>query len=127
MLTTLLLPLLLAQAPPVKEKSRDPETKWKVTIEGMEKKLKANPPKEGGVTFAGASAVTRWNLDKCFPGKGHTNIGFGGSKIAESTHFVPRLEKILKPGKIVFISGGNDLASGLSPEQVAKDFEAYVA
>ena len=41
-------------------------------------------------------------------------------------YFTPRLEQAFKPAKIVFISGGNDLASGLTPEQVLKDFNALM-
>ena len=125
MLTTLLLPLLISQAPA--KKAKDPEARWNDTVAAIEKRLKGQTFPEGGVMFAGASAVTRWKLEADFPGRGYANAGFGGSKIAESVHFAPRLEGAFKPGQVVFISGGNDLASGLTPEQVQKDFAAYVA
>lgn len=121
---TLLLPLILAQAPPAKPTT--PEAKWGTKIEAIEAKLKANPPKEGGTFFAGSSTIVLWNLNKSFLEKNYTNVGFGGSKIAECTHFAPRILLPYKPGTIVFHAGGNDLAAGESAEKVAEDFKTFV-
>jgi lysophospholipase L1-like esterase len=126
MLTTLLLPLLLIQAQPAK-KARDPEVKWNQAITKIEARLKNQPFMEGGVMFAGASGATGWKLENYFPGKGYTNVAFGGSRIADNIHFAPRIEQKYKPGKIVFFGGGNDLASGLTPELTLKDYQTYVA
>jgi len=122
---TLLLPMLLAQAPPAKPV--DLEAKWGKSIATIEQKLKANPPKEGSTMFAGSSTVVRWKLDDYFPQKDYTNVSFGGSKIAECVHFAPRIVQPYKPGTVVLACGGNDLASGISPEQVAEDFKDFVA
>lgn len=122
---TLIFPFLLAQAPPAKPV--DLETKWGKNIATIEQKLKDKPPKEGGTMFAGSSTMVRWDLKKYFPGKDYANVGFGGSKIAECVHFAPRIIQPYKPGTVVLSCGGNDLAGNVSPEQVAKDFEAFVA
>jgi lysophospholipase L1-like esterase len=122
---TLLLPLLLAQAPPAK--AVDLDAKWGKNISAIEAKLKEHPPKEGGVMFAGSSTIVRWDLDKYFPGKGYANVGFGGSKLAECVYFTPRILQPFKPGTVVIACGGNDIAAGVTPEQVAEDFKALVA
>ncbi len=122
---TLLLPLLLAQGPPAK--AVDLDVKWGKNISAIEAKLQAHPPKEGGVMFAGSSTIVRWDLEKYFPGKGYTNVGFGGSKLAECVHFTPRILQPFKPGTVVISCGGNDIAAGVMPEQVAEEFKAFVA
>lgn len=122
---SLLLPLLVAQAPPAK-KPVDLDVRWAKSISAIEERLKANPPKEGAVFFAGSSTVVRWDLEKYFPGQGYVNVGFGGSKISECNHFAPRILQPFKPAVVVLSCGGNDIASGVSPEQVAKDFEDFV-
>lgn len=122
---SLLLPFMIAQTPPAKPV--DLETKWGKNIATIEQKLKDHPPKEGGTMFAGSSTVVRWDLKKYFPGKDYANVGFGGSKIAECVHFAPRIVQPFKPSTVVLACGGNDLAANVTPEQVAKDFEAFVA
>src|SRR5262245_24249694 len=106
---SLLLPLVLAQAP-TPPKAVDLDTKWAKNIAAIEERLKKDPPKEGGVMFAGSSTVVRWKLDEYFPDKGYINVGFGGSKIAECNHFAPRILQPFKPGTVILACGGNDLA-----------------
>lgn len=105
----------------------NPFAKWEKNILALEKRLKDNPPKPGGVFFAGSSSIVQWDLKKWFPDAGHVNVGFGGSIIPDSTHFAPRILTPFKPGTIVFYAGDNDIAGGRKPEQVAADFKAFVA
>jgi lysophospholipase L1-like esterase len=79
------------------------------------------------VFFAGSSSIVRWDLKKSFPDTGYVNVGFGGSVIADCTHFVPRILAPHKPGTIVFYAGDNDLGRGGKPDQVLADFKAFVA
>jgi lysophospholipase L1-like esterase len=53
------------------------------------------------------------------------NRGFGGSQIADSTHFSPRLIFKAEPRVIVFYAGDNDIAGGKKPEQLANDFRDF--
>ena len=62
-----------------------------------------------------------------FPDAGYVNVGFGGSVIRDSTHFAPRILAPHKPGTIVFYAGDNDIGAGRKAEQVADDFQAFVA
>jgi lysophospholipase L1-like esterase len=125
----LALILAIAVQPPVAPSPRpvDPFAKWEKGIVGIEKRLAANPPRTGGVFFVGASSIVGWDLNKYFPNSGYVNVGFGGSVIADSTHFAPRIIAPFKPSVVVFYSGDNDIAGGRSPEQVARDFVEFVS
>ncbi|MBA4063909.1 MAG: hypothetical protein C0501_09390 [Isosphaera sp.] len=128
-----MFPLLLAAAaagppevaPPPREVT--PLTRWGKNILAIEKRLQADPPKPGGVFFAGSSSIVLWDLKKSFPAAGYVNVGFGGSVIADSTWFVPRILSPYKPAAVVFYAGDNDLGRGGKPEQLAADFAAFVA
>ncbi len=124
----LLLAVLFAQ-PPVAPAPRevDPFAKWEKSIRAIEKRLAANPPKPGAVFFAGSSSIVGWDVKTSFPDAGHVNVGFGGSVIADSTHFAPRILAPHKPGTVVFYAGDNDIGRGGTAGEVAADFKAFVA
>ena len=105
----------------------DPDrfARWEPDIAAIEKRLKEAPPKESSVFFVGSSSIRLWNVPKSFPGLAAANVGFGGSEIADSTHFVARIVVPYKPKTIVFYAGDNDIANGRTPEQVAADFKAF--
>lgn len=115
----------LPVAPPPREV--DPFARWEKAIAAHEKRLTANPPKPGAVFFAGSSSIVGWDVKKSFPDAGYVNVGFGGSVIADSTHFAPRILTPYKPGAVVFYAGDNDIGRGGKPEQVAADFKAFVS
>lgn len=105
----------------------DPESfeRWEKEIAGIEKRLAAAPPAKGGVVFAGSSSIRLWNLEKSFPNQNYVNVGFGGSEIRDTTHFVDRLLVPLAPKAIVFYAGDNDIAKKRTPAQVRDDFNAF--
>ena len=122
--------LLLAPIPPeIAPPPRvvDPFAKWEKDIAAIEKRLTASRPKPGAVFFAGSSSIVQWDLKKSFPNAGYVKVGFGGSVIADSTHFAPRILAPHKPGTIVFYAGDNDIGRGGRAETVATDFKAFVA
>lgn len=122
--------LLLVSAPPVEvappPRPSDPFAKWEKNIAALEKKLAANPPKPGAVFFAGSSSIVGWDVKKSFPNESYINVGFGGSVIADSTHFAPRILNPHKPGAVVFYAGDNDIGRGGKAAQVLADFRAFV-
>lgn len=124
----MLLAVLFAQppvAPPPREV--DPFAKWEKNVRAIEKRLAANPPEPGAVFFAGSSSIVGWDVKKSFPDAGYVNVGFGGSVIADSTHFAPRILAPHKPGTVVFYAGDNDIGRGGTAGAVAADFKAFVA
>jgi lysophospholipase L1-like esterase len=121
--------LVAATQPPVAPPPRpvDPFAKWEKNILSIEKRLSANPPKPGSVFFVGASTIVGWDLKKYFPESGYVNVGFGGSVIADSTHFSPRILLPFNPGTIVFYAGDNDINGGRKSAQVVEDFQSFVS
>ena len=105
-----------------------PSQKWEKAIAAFEQADRKSPPPQGGIEFIGASGIARWTtLKEDFAGLPVYNRGFGGSQIKDATYFTDRIVIPYKPKTIVFQSGGNDINAGKSPEQVAKDFESFVA
>jgi lysophospholipase L1-like esterase len=117
----LLLLALLSDEP-----KKGPFDAWEKAISAIEKRDRESPPPEGAVFFCGSSSMVRWPLEKSFPGWKVSNRGFGGSKVADSAHFAPRIITGHKPGAIVFYAGDNDIAGGKAPEAVLEDFRAFV-
>jgi lysophospholipase L1-like esterase len=119
--------LCLAPALPARPKEKSSFDRWEKAITAMEKRDHARPPAAGGIFFCGSSTIVRWDLAKSFPKLPVVNRGFGGSQIADSTHFAPRIILPYRPATIVFYAGDNDLASGKSPEKVLAAFRAFAA
>ena len=102
--------------------------RWEKEIAAFERADRTNPPPRNAVLFIGSSGIRRWNtLAQDFPEHRVINRGFGGSHIADSTHFAERIIFPYAPRLIVLRAGGNDLNAGKSPEQVFADFKAFVA
>lgn len=100
-------------------------SKWKAEFEKFAAAEKESPVEPGGVVFVGSSSIRMWDLKKSFPDKNYLNRGFGGSEIVDSTHNFTELVAKHKPRLVVFYAGDNDIASGMSPEQVLTDFQAF--
>jgi hypothetical protein len=101
---------------------------WEKEIAAFEQSDRTNPPPKNGVEFIGSSMIRRWTtLAQDFPGQPVFNRGFGGSEIADSTHFAPRVIFPYAPRMIVFRAGGNDLWAGKSPKWVLADFQDFTA
>jgi lysophospholipase L1-like esterase len=79
--------------------------------------------------FVGSSTFARWNeLEKIFAPFHAINRGFGGSTIAEVTHYADRIIAPLRPKEIMFYAGSNDIADPWlhSGQQVYDDFREFV-
>jgi lysophospholipase L1-like esterase len=103
-----------------------PFDKWEKDISAFEAQDKQSPPPKGAVLFVGSSSIRMWKLKNSFPGLAVINRGFGGSRIADSVHFADRLVLKHEPKTIVFYAGDNDIAGKRSPEEVDRDFQAFV-
>lgn len=101
--------------------------KWEKEIAAYEQADRTSPPPKGGLLFIGSSTIRRWKtLAHDFPHHGVINRGFGGSQIADSTHFAERVIFPYEPRMILLRAGGNDIHAGKSPELVFSDFRAFV-
>ena len=102
-------------------------SRWEKYIARFEVTDKKKMPKPGGVLFIGSSSIRMWKtLKQDFSGFSVINRGFGGSQIADSTHFAERILHPYKPRQIVLYAGDNDVNAGKSPETVLADFQQFV-
>ena len=101
---------------------------WENEIAAYEAKDRTNPPPANGILFIGSSTIRMWStLATDFHGQPVINRGFGGSEVADSTHFADRILFPYAPRVIFFRAGGNDIANGEPPEEVFDDFKDFVA
>lgn len=97
--------------------------RWEDAVAAFEQSDRVSPPPIGAILFTGASIITRWaTLAADFPQYPVINRGFGGSEIADITHFAPRMILPYAPRIVYLRSGGNDLKRGKSVDQVFADF-----
>jgi lysophospholipase L1-like esterase len=101
--------------------------RWEKDIAAFEQRDREKPPPKNAVVFVGSSSIRLWELAKSFPDVETINRGFGGSQLADSVHFAPRIVLKYEPRLVVLYAGDNDLAAGKTPEQVADDFRAFAA
>ena len=102
--------------------------KWEKEISAYERSDATNPPPKHGFLFIGSSTIRRWTtLSRDFPNLPVVNRGFGGSDIADSTHFADRLIFPHEPRMVLLRAGGNDLwNSHKTPEEVFTNFKEFV-
>jgi lysophospholipase L1-like esterase len=101
--------------------------KWEPEIAAYEKADQTSPPPKGGIVFTGSSTIRLWKtLAGDFPEHKVINRGFGGSEIADATHFADRIIFPHEPKQIFLRAGGNDVHNGRLPDEVATDFAEFV-
>ena len=100
--------------------------RWEGAIQRFEQQDRESSSPKNAILFVGSSSIRMWDLPKCFPDLNVVNRGFGGSQIADSLEFAPRIVLPYRPRIIVFYAGDNDINAGKTPEQVLRDFKAFV-
>jgi lysophospholipase L1-like esterase len=101
--------------------------RWEKEIAAYEASDRTNPPPKGGIVFIGSSTIRRWEtLAADFPDHKVINRGFGGSEIADATHFADRIIFPYAPKQVFLRAGGNDIHAGLLPNAVARNFADFV-
>lgn len=119
--------LVLPYAPAAEPKVADP-ARFEKAIAAYEAEDKTNAPPKDATLFYGASNIRLWkSLPQRFGKQKPVNRGFGGSQLSDCIHFADRVVIPYAPKTIYLNAGGNDLHAGKSPEQVLKDFQAFVA
>jgi lysophospholipase L1-like esterase len=101
--------------------------RWESAIAAFETQDRQSPPPQEGILFIGSSSIRLWDVKRSFPGLPVINRGFGGSQIVDSVRYAERILLPYRPKVVVLYAGDNDIAAGKSPEEVARDFEAFVA
>jgi lysophospholipase L1-like esterase len=96
-------------------------------IRAFEAAERKSPSPTGAIVFVGSSSIRLWKtLKQDFPDRQVVNRGFGGSGVAHAVMYFDRIILPLKPKRVVFYSGENDIAGGKPPEVVARDFKEFV-
>lgn len=100
--------------------------RWEKAITAFEQRDRQTPPPQEAVLFVGSSSIRMWKLETSFPDLDAINRGFGGSKIADSTRYADRIVLPHRPRVVVLYAGDNDVASGMTPDEVFRDYLAFV-
>lgn len=80
------------------------------------------------IVFTGSSSIRFWKtLGQDLAPLPVLNRGFGGSRIADVTHFFEQVVGRYRPAAVVFYAGENDLAAGKDPAAIVADFERFLA
>lgn len=104
-----------------------PADRWEPAIAAFEKQDRESPPPQEGIVFVGSSSIRLWDVKQAFPDLPCINRGFGGSQMADSVRYAERIVIPYHPRVVVVFAGGNDIAAGKTPQQVATDFQSLVA
>jgi lysophospholipase L1-like esterase len=127
------LPLLAAllftiSTQPVRaDEAKHDFAKWEREIAAFEQSDQTNHPPSNALLFIGSSTIRLWKtLAQDFPDHPVINRGFGGSEIADATHFADRLIFPHAPKLIFLRAGGNDLHNGKTVAEVFADYQEFV-
>ena len=110
----------------VRSQQKSPAGRWEKTIEVFERQDGQKPPPKDAVLFVGSSSIRFWDLKKSFPDLEVINRGFGGSELADSAFYAPRIVVKYRPRMVVLYAGDNDIGAGKTPERVFADFKDFV-
>jgi len=86
-----------------------------------------SPPPENATLFIGSSSIVRWEtLKKDFPELVIIKRGFGGSNSQEALMYMNKIVLPYKPERIVYYEGDNDVAIGITPEEIQNNIEQFI-
>jgi lysophospholipase L1-like esterase len=99
---------------------------WESDMRKFDEADRRSPLPRNEILFIGSSSIARWNVNKSFPQLKTINHGFGGSIMADSAEYVERAVLPYTPRIVVLYAGDNDIAAGVTPQQVEAQFERFV-
>ena len=103
------------------------QDKWEKAVATFETIATTRPSKVGGTVFIGSSSFTRWKtLEKDMAQFDAVNRGFGGSRTDDVLYYAERILKPLKPTRIVYYCGSNDLGTKRTAEVAFSNFKSFV-
>lgn len=124
----LVLVLALAWPAGAPRAATPPFDTWEPEIRRFEQADSATAPPPSPIVFTGSSSIRMWEtLAEDFAGITVLNRGFGGSEIADATHFAERIVLKYHPKEVVLYAGDNDLNNGRTVEEVVAAFRAFTA
>lgn len=102
--------------------------RFEKAIKNFEKADKKKAPPKGAILCIGSSSMGGWHKHIAEDLAPLTVIkrGFGGSNMNDVLHFTDRVVIPYKPRAILLYEGDNDIAQGVSPQQILQTFGAFV-
>lgn len=86
----------------------------------------ASPPPRNAILFVGSSTFKRWtHVDDHMAPLPAFNRAFGGSRTHEVLYYMDNIVLPYEPRIIVYYCGSNDIAGGVNPEAVLRNFTAF--
>jgi lysophospholipase L1-like esterase len=104
------------------------DTRWDASFAAFAEEDRLHAPKPGGVLFVGSSSIRMWSdLETDFKSLPVVvKRGFGGSRMLDCATHLQKLVTPYKPKVVLVYAGDNDLAEGLTPQDVLKSFSNFV-
>lgn len=78
------------------------------------------------ILFVGSSSIRLWHTRRSFLEFPVINRGFGGAYISDVNFFYSEVVYKYHPQLIVFYAGDNDIAGGITADQVFDDYQKFV-
>ena len=120
--------IVFVSAPIVAQQQQKKEPPFEQEIRAFEAADAKRMPPRDAVLFVGSSSIRMWKtLEKDFPDLTVINRGFGGSTIRDSIRYADRIIIPYHPKRIVLYAGDNDVAQGMTAQQVFGDYKEFVA
>lgn len=121
--------LLLATALPVAAAEYPDPERYRAAIDAFAAAAEEAPPPAGAIVATGSSSMRGWHGRIAEDLAPLTIIprGFGGSNMADVSHFVAELVLRHKPRAVLLYEGDNDAALGATPAEILAHFDAFVA
>lgn len=96
-------------------------------IRVFRKKDMLNKPGEGKTLFIGSSSIRMWNtLHGDFPELDIIHRGFGGSTSEDALKHMDDIVLPYKPSVIVYYEGDNDIAQGMTYEEIISNMKIFI-
>jgi lysophospholipase L1-like esterase len=95
-------------------------------IRNYEKQDSISMPAKGQILFIGSSSFRIWKTFAAdLAGIPAINRGFGGSTMTDALYYFDRMVVKYAPKVVVVYEGDNDLNKGISPADLAKQYEEF--
>jgi lysophospholipase L1-like esterase len=112
---------------PTRAVAQPPAERWTQALADFDAADRTVPPSPGEILFLGSSTIVNWDTARAFPTLRTINRGVWSSSLGDEVLHVERLVLPYAPRVIVLYAGDNDLNGGATSEQVAVEFERFVA
>lgn len=101
---------------------------WENEMKAFAETDRRQTPPRKAVLFVGSSSFYRWHtIREGFPRTDLINRGFGGSRLEDVNYYAPQIVVPYKPRIIVLYAGENDIAEGVTAENVLAEVKRFIA